>query len=88
MTLELLSSIKGAKPSPAVDELFMIIKGASHVAEQNDRKVDVHDKHLSVQDLRDDVVIESPMVEREFIIENFPVRKNEFLVVSKVIEGL
>jgi len=36
--------------------------------------------------LRDDVVINSPQIEKQIIIENFPKEKNGFLVVSKVIE--
>ncbi|KDN55002.1 hypothetical protein FEM21_20070 [Flavobacterium seoulense] len=42
---------------------------------------------VSVSDLREDVVIESSAIEREIILENFPNKKNGFLVVAKVIEG-
>jgi Asp-tRNA(Asn)/Glu-tRNA(Gln) amidotransferase C subunit len=41
---------------------------------------------VCLNDLRDDVVIESSTVERQIIIENFPKEKNGYLVVSQVIE--
>ena len=41
---------------------------------------------MSLNDLRDDVVIESSAMEKQIIIENFPKSKNGYLVVSKVIE--
>lgn len=88
MPLELLSSIKGAKPSPAVNELFTIIKGASLVMDHIDHEDDHYDKHVSIEDLRNDEVIESLPEERQIIKDNFPVEKNGMLVVSKVIEGL
>jgi Asp-tRNA(Asn)/Glu-tRNA(Gln) amidotransferase C subunit len=42
---------------------------------------------VSVSDLREDVVIASSAIEKQLIIENFPSKKNGFLVVAKVIEG-
>ena len=88
MTLELLSNIKGAKPSPDVRELFMIIKDALPATEIADTEEVSGDIYVPLEDLRNDVVIESSSLEKEIIKENFPERKNEFLVVSKVIEEL
>ncbi|GAL63819.1 aspartyl-tRNA(Asn) amidotransferase subunit C [Algibacter lectus] len=45
-----------------------------------------HNNSVSINDLRDDVVIESSVIEKQIIIENFPKEKNGYLVVSKVIE--
>jgi Asp-tRNA(Asn)/Glu-tRNA(Gln) amidotransferase C subunit len=45
-----------------------------------------HNNSVSINDLRDDVVIESSAIEKQIIIENFPKEKNGYLVVSKVIE--
>jgi Asp-tRNA(Asn)/Glu-tRNA(Gln) amidotransferase C subunit len=39
-----------------------------------------------LDNLREDVVVDSPQVEKQIIIENFPKEKNGYLVVSKVIE--
>jgi Asp-tRNA(Asn)/Glu-tRNA(Gln) amidotransferase C subunit len=41
---------------------------------------------VSLDHLRDDVVVDSPLAEKQIIIENFPKEKNGYLVVSKVIE--
>jgi Asp-tRNA(Asn)/Glu-tRNA(Gln) amidotransferase C subunit len=41
---------------------------------------------VSLNDLREDVVIESSALEKQIIIANFPKEKNGYLVVSKVIE--
>ena len=41
---------------------------------------------MSLDNLRDDVVIESPSLEKQIIKENFPKEKNGYLVVSKIIE--
>lgn len=85
MTLDVLSSIKGATSSEAVDSLFDVIKNAQSATDFN-----LHDSILknavSLDDLRDDLVIESTETERLIIRENFPSEKNGYLVVSKVIE--
>ncbi len=83
MTLEVLSSIKGAKSSEAVDQLFEVIKtaqvsGALSLTEG----VNI----VSLDDLRPDEVIESSETEKNIIRNNFPSQKNGYLVVSKVIE--
>lgn len=84
MTVDVLSSIKGAKPSESVSKLFEVIKGATHLSIDNfsNKQQNV----VSLDSLREDIVIESDAIEKEIIIENFPKEKNGYLVVSKVIE--
>ena len=84
MTVDILSSIKGAQPSEAVNKLFEVIKNANTT--NNNTFNNNHDNAVSLDHLRDDVVIDSPQIEKQIIIENFPKEKNGFLVVSKIIE--
>jgi len=85
MTVDILSSIKGAQPSESVNQLFDVIKNA---IPKNDTTLNnVNRNCVSVSDLREDVVIASSAIEKQLIIENFPNQKNGFLVVAKVIEG-
>ncbi|QTD37015.1 hypothetical protein JL193_12900 [Polaribacter batillariae] len=83
MTVDILSSIKGAEPSESVNKLFNIIKNAN---QNNNSNNAVNNNVVSLNDLREDVVIESSKIEKEIIVENFPKEKNGFLVVAKVIE--
>lgn len=83
MTVDVLSSIKGAQPSEAVNQLFEVIKNANA---SNNNAINHNISSVSLDDLRDDVVMHSPETERQIIIENFPKEKNGYLVVSKVIE--
>lgn len=83
MTVDVLSSIKGAKPSEAVNKLFEVIKNANA---SNNNTLNKHSNSVSLDDLREDVVINSPDSEKQIIIENFPKEKNGYLVVSKIIE--
>jgi Asp-tRNA(Asn)/Glu-tRNA(Gln) amidotransferase C subunit len=83
MTVDVLSSIKGAQPSEAVNKLFDVIKNAQPT---NNSLNNVNYNCVSVNNLRDDVVIESSALEKEIILENFPNKKNGYLVVAKVIE--
>jgi len=85
MTVDVLSSIKGAQPSESVNQLFDVIKNAQ--PSSNNAANNVNHNCVSVSDLREDVVIESSAIEKEIILENFPNKKNGFLVVAKVIEG-
>ena len=85
MTVDILSSIKGAQPSESVNKLFDVIKNA-HPSNNNSLN-NVNHNCVYVSDLREDVVIESSAIEKQLIIENFPNKKNGFLVVAKVIEG-
>jgi Asp-tRNA(Asn)/Glu-tRNA(Gln) amidotransferase C subunit len=68
-----------------VNQLFEVIKNA--IPSNNNTVNNVHHNCLSVSDLREDVVIASSAIEKQLIIENFPSKKNGFLVVAKVIEG-
>ena len=85
MTVDILSSIKGAQPSESVNQLFDVIKNAvpSNATTLNN----VNHNCVSVSNLREDVVIESSAMEKQIILENLPNKKNGFLVVAKVIEG-
>lgn len=83
MTVDILSSIKGAQPSEAVNKLFDVIKNA-HT--NNNSLNNVNYNCLSINNLREDVVVESSDLEKQLIIENFPNKKNGFLVVAKIIE--
>ncbi|HJS00576.1 MAG TPA: hypothetical protein VJ780_06545 [Flavobacterium sp.] len=85
MTVDVLSSIKGAQPSESVNQLFDVIKNAN--SSNNNVVNNGNHNCVSVSDLREDVVIESSAIEKEIILENFPNKKNGFLVVAKVIEG-
>ncbi|HSD09000.1 Asp-tRNA(Asn)/Glu-tRNA(Gln) amidotransferase subunit GatC [Flavobacterium sp.] len=84
MTVDILSSIKGAQPSESVNKLFDVIKNASS---NNNAANNVNYNCVSINDLREDVVVESSAIEKQIILENFPNKKNGFLVVAKVIEG-
>lgn len=84
MTVDILSSIKGAKPSEAVSKLFDVIKNAHPTT--NNSFNNANNNAVFLSDLRDDVVIESSAIEKQIIKENFPNEKNGFLVVAKVIE--
>lgn len=81
MTVDMLSSIKGAQESETVKKLFEVIKNANTTNTSF-----VKNNAVSLDDLREDVVIPSSQTEREIIIENFPKEKNGYLVVSKIIE--
>ncbi len=84
MTVDILSSIKGAQPSEAVNRLFDVIKNAQPT--NNNAFNNNHNNCVSLNNLREDVVMESSALEKQIIRENFPKEKNGFLVVSKVIE--
>ena len=84
MTVDILSSIKGAQPSEAVNRLFDVIKNAQPT--NNNAFNNNHNNAVSLDYLREDVVIESSALEKQIIRENFPKEKGGYLVVSKVIE--
>lgn len=84
MTVDVLSSIKGAQPSETVNKLFEVIKNANTT--NNNSFNSNHNNAVSLNSLRDDVVIDSSLLEKQIIIENFPKEKKGYLVVSKVIE--
>ncbi|WP_282123781.1 hypothetical protein [Algibacter mikhailovii] len=84
MTVDVLSSIKGAQPSETVNKLFEVIKNAN--TSNNNTFNGNHNNAVSLDNLRDDIVMDSSAIEKQIIIENFPKEKNGYLVVSKVIE--
>ena len=84
MTVDILSSIKGAQPSEAVNKLFEEIKNA-HPSNENSLN-NVNYNAVSIDDLREDIVVESSDMEKQIIIQNFPKEKKGYLVVAKVIE--
>ncbi|AOW21723.1 hypothetical protein [Urechidicola croceus] len=81
MPVDVLSSIKGAKPSEDVNKLFEVIKGANPNTSLTNNNTAV-----SLSQLREDIVIESSEVVKVIIKENFPLEKEGYLVVSQVIE--
>jgi len=83
MTVDVLSSIKGAQQSEAVSKLFEVIKNANTT---NSSSFNNQKQAVSLNDLREDIVVASSALEKQIIIENFPKEKNGFLVVAKVIE--
>lgn len=85
MPLELLSSIKGARSSVAVNELFNVIKKAVPTNEV-DITLETMVDTVSIEDLRSDRIERCPEIEKEIIKKNFPKEKDGFLVVPKVIE--
>ena len=84
MTLDVLSSIKGAQASQVVNDLFKVIKKGS--ISDNSEINNQNNNAVSVDNLRPDTVIKSSAEERNLIVENFPNEKNGYLVVPKVIE--
>ena len=84
MTVYVLSSIKGAKSSETISKLFEVIKNAN-ISSNNISSKNIQNT-VSLEELRDDIVLESTEIEKKIIIENFPKEKNGYLVVSKVIE--
>ncbi len=83
MTVDILSSIKGAQESETVNKLFEVIKKDNTTNNSFNHN---HNAAVSLDDLREDVVIDSLQAEKDIIIENFPKEKDGYLVVSKVIE--
>jgi Asp-tRNA(Asn)/Glu-tRNA(Gln) amidotransferase C subunit len=92
--LENLTNIKDAAASESVGQLFEIVRAAvstqnvmDYAADSAQNKIDfILDNAVPVNELRDDTVIESSETERQIIIDNFPLSKNNHLVVPKVIE--
>jgi Asp-tRNA(Asn)/Glu-tRNA(Gln) amidotransferase C subunit len=85
MTVDVLSSIKGAKPSETINKLFEVINQADlstiNAAGSSNKNA------VALDSLREDNVVESSNLEKQLIVENFPQEKNGYLVVAKVIEA-
>jgi Asp-tRNA(Asn)/Glu-tRNA(Gln) amidotransferase C subunit len=86
MSLELLSSIKGARQSDAIAELFRVIRDAFPDNENAGSIAEAGESTIYFENLRNDIIIESDAREKELITGNFPKEKNGYLVVSKAIE--
>lgn len=85
MTVDVLSSIKGAKPSEAINKLFEVINNADLSTDNS--VVNSSKSAVSVENLREDTVVKVSDLEKQLIVENFPKEKNGYLVVAKVIEA-
>jgi len=85
-SLEILTNIKDAAASESVGQLFGIVRAA--VSETND--IDfvelMSDYAVPTSELREDIAVESSESERQIIVDNFPLSKNNYLVVPKAIE--
>ena len=86
MPLDLLSNIKGARSSEAVNELFKVIQRAVPAEQQDNLLNPSPDNVVSVDGLRNDAIQQCPESEKDIIKKNFPSEKNGYLVVPKVIE--
>ncbi len=86
MPLDLLSSIKGASSSAAVNELFKVIQQAIPAEDGTALLESGDDAPVSLDELRSDEIVRSTQTEKEIIRQNFPGEKNGYLVVPKVIE--
>lgn len=85
MPLDLLSSIKGARSSDAVKELFNLIKKAVP-SDEGEISLESYVESVSIEDLRSDNIERCPEIERELIKKNFSKSKEGYLIVPKVIE--
>jgi aspartyl/glutamyl-tRNA(Asn/Gln) amidotransferase C subunit len=85
MPLDLLSSIKGARSSEAVNELFNVIKKAVP-DNQGLNSISADSNAVSINELRRDEMASCDEDQKELIRKNFPEEKNGFLVVPKVLE--
>ena len=86
ISLEVLSNIEGATSSEAVERLFDTIRKVA-VEKIGVETVNLQSKNaISTEDLRDDIVVKASEVEKQIIIDNFPNKKDNYLVVPKVIE--
>lgn len=84
MPLDALSSIKEAKPSKAVEELFEKVKSAINEIEEN--ATSSYTLTIDVEVLREDVVKECDKDVIMIIRQNFPMQKAGYLVVPRVID--
>lgn len=85
MPLDLLSSIKGARSSEAIDELFNVIKKAVPENQAMESSI-MPNNFASISELRSDEVSNCDEGQKEVIRSNFPGEKNGYLLVPKVIE--
>jgi len=82
-SLEIFSNIKGACSSEAIEELFDMVRKTTVVTPTHEI---LSNQIVTVDDLREDNVVEASALEKQLIIDNFPNQKNNYLIVPKVIE--
>jgi len=85
MPLDILSSIKGATPADAVEELFLKVKNAVNEFDEN-AVYENYAKIIEFDVLREDTVKKCEEDEIEIIRQNFPLQKDGYLVVPRIIE--
>ena len=85
-SLEILTNIKDAVASESAWQLFGIVRAAVPEQDEVDFVELLPDNAVTTDELREDIEIETSGTERQIIIDNFPLSKNNYLVVSKVIE--
>ena len=85
-SLEVLTNIKDAAPSESVEQMFGIVRETVPKPDKVDFVELMSGSAVTTNKLREDVAIESSETERQIIIANFPSKKNNYLVVPKVIE--
>jgi len=85
-SLEILSNIKDAASSNSVEQLFDIVRTVVSDQDNNDFDKYISDNAVTTNELREDIAVEPNETERQIILNNFPLNKNNYLVVSKVIE--
>ena len=83
MPIDVLSSIKGATSSEAVNKLLKNIANTSVAKSKPNQTL----QSVTLEELREDVVVKSSSETVQIIKENFPEEKNGYLVVSKIIEN-
>lgn len=84
MTLDVLSSIKGASSSKVIENIFQSIKNVNVEGLQKSNYNQT--KTAFTKELREDVVVLSSELEKEIIRKGFPKQKNGYLVVQKIID--
>ena len=82
-SLEILSNIEGATSSEAIEQFFETIRSITAEKKTINR---LSGNAISTEDLREDIVVEASDLEKQIIIDNFPEQKNNYLVVTKVME--
>ena len=82
-SLEILTNMKDAVVSESVGRLFGMVRTANL---ERDGVEFFATNAVTTNDLREDIAIETSETERQIIVDNFPLSKNNYLVVPKVIE--
>jgi len=82
----MLPNIEGATSSEAVELLFDMLRNAETGKNEVDFISLLSGNAILTDELREDIAMEASAVEKRLIIDNFPVEKNNYLVVPKVID--